>query len=347
MRSPFLILSTGLLIFMLSCKNKSHSTAHVEPAFYHWKTRFAPGPYEKQILQQQNIRSLYLRFFDVAWDDTYQQPIPIAQVRINEPDTAGLNHIQFIPTIFITNECMRNISPEQCKPLAQKISALIQSIAQLHHLPTGNEIQIDCDWTASTREKYFLLLSEIQKADTTHLYSATIRLFQIKYAAEAGVPPVKKGLLMCYNMGNLKSPATQNSILDVAEVKKYISNLDNYPLPLDVALPVFDWYVLFRNGQYSGLIQNIPLQEITAIAKPAGVHHFEITKDTLLGKILLQKGDRLRQENCSFEDIMQTTLLLHQQLKQPPGRLVLYHLDSITLSKYSPHEIKTIFSSLH
>ena len=71
------------------------------------------------------------------------------------------------------------------------------------------------------------------------MLSATIRLHQLKFIGESGIPPVDKGLLMCYNMGDLHRLRISNSILETAELKKYIKQLSVYPLKLDVAfLPV-------------------------------------------------------------------------------------------------------------
>ena len=341
----------GLMVavaYLMACNinNDKKNSLTITPAFYHWKTTFNPTGFEKNVLQQNKVEHLYLRFFDVSWDDTYQQPTPIAQLRFGDTSLKE-NRLQIIPTVFITNECIRNIKPEQCKLLAHNIVKLISSISASNGIDSIKEVQMDCDWTASTKEKYFSLLTELQKIDTVHLYSATIRLFQIKYAAEAGVPPVKKGLLMCYNMGNLKSMATQNSILDVGEVKKYISALNKYSLPLDIALPLFQWYVLFRQGAYAGLVQNISAKEFQSFSKPISSNRIEIIADTVFKNTTFKKGDMLRLEECSFNNIMKTADVLKQKLKNENRRLVLYHLDSITLNKYSTHEIKSVFSSLH
>ncbi len=343
----FIFLFTVTAYFIVGCKPAIKKGAIPEPSFYHWKSVFRPTPSETAVLKNNGVENIYIRFFDVAWDPTYLKPTPIAQVRFADTAFIKSNHLQVIPTIFITNECIRYIQPDQCKALAENIHRLINNIAAVNNITAINEIQIDCDWTASTKEKYFSILTELQKIDSVRLYSATIRLFQVKYVAEAGVPPVKKGLLMCYNMGNLKSMETNNSILDPAEVKKYTSNLDKYPLPLDVALPLFNWYVLFRNNSYAGLVQNINQDSLKQYSKSIGANRIEITDDCELNNISLKKGDVLRYEGCSYEDIMAAASILKQKIKADSLRLTLYHLDSITLSKYSNHEIKNIFRSLH
>lgn len=335
-------------IILAGCNNgKKKVVATIYPAFYHWKTVFAPTAFEWNIAEQNNVKDIYLRFFDVSWDNDYSKPLPIAQLRVPDATVFSQKKITAIPTVFITNECIKNIRPEQCKPLAENIYRLINDIATINSIDSIKEIQIDCDWTASTKDKYFSLLTELQKLDTLHLYSATIRLFQVKYISKAGVPPVKKGLLMCYNMGNLKDPAISNSILDPATLEKYISGVNDYPLPLDVALPLFDWYVLFRQNEYKGLIQQVDGTALKAITKQVNKNRWQILQDTSWKNIVLKKGDILRYENSSYKDIMQSAEMIKQKLHNRQLRLSLYHLDSITLSKYSAHEMEAIFRSLY
>lgn len=343
----FLLCITGLLFNACTGNNNRSPGVTTEPSFYHWKSFFAPTNSDLAVLKNNKVKNIYLRFFDVDWNTTNNQPSPIAQVRIPDAAIFSDQKLGVIPTIFITNECIQKISLEQCGPLAENIYKLINDIAVINKIDSIKEIQIDCDWTASTKDKYFSLLESLQKIDTLRLYSVTIRLFQVKYKNDAGVPPVKKGLLMCYNMGNLKSPLTNNSILDVDEMKKYTSNLDTYPLPLDVAFPLFSWHVLFRENGYAGLIQNINNEELKWLSKQVGKNRFEIIRDTTWNNVSLKKGDVLRYENSSYEDIMESAAAIKQKIKNTSLRLSLYHLDSIILSKYSTHEIENIFSSLH
>ena len=335
-----------LVISLCGCNTKSASPIlDTDPAFYHWKTEFAPTPSEWNILRHHKVKELYIRFFDVAWDPNFKKPLPIAQLRVGDRTIFSKETIGVIPTVFITNECIKNIQPEQCRPLAENIYKLITGIAAVNALDPIREIQIDCDWTAASRDKYFSLLQHLQQIDTLHAYSATIRLFQVKYKKDAGVPPVKKGLLMCYNMGNLKSIETRNSILDPGELKKYTGNLQDYPLPLDLALPLFSWYVLFRENKYEGLIQGMNGEVLKTFAKPLGENRFEIMKDIELNGYRFKKADLLRYESSSYENIMKAASILKQKINNKHLRLSLYHLDSIILSKYSTHEIEAIFSS--
>ena len=345
MRCLIIFIATSLLLS--TCSDQKKSGKIIEPAFYHWKSVFNPTASDLATLKTNGSNTIYLRFFDVAWDETYLKPSPIAQVRIADSYFIKSNQLQIIPTVFITNECIKNIQTEQCNSLAENILKLINEIAFVNSIGAIKEIQIDCDWTASTKEKYFSLLTKLQQIDTQHLYSATIRLFQVKYAKEAGIPPVKKGLLMCYNMINLKKLETKNSIIDPEEIKKYTGKLDQYPLALDVALPVFGWYVLFRKNTYAGLIQNLNDDSLNQYAMKLAQNRFAINKDVVLNNTAFKKGDLLRYEGSSYTDIMAAASVLNQKINTDSFRVVLFHLDSLILSKYSVHEIKNIFRSLH
>ncbi|HQW84267.1 MAG TPA: hypothetical protein PK987_07405, partial [Ferruginibacter sp.] len=202
-------------------------------------------------------------------------------------------------------------------------------------------------WTASTKNKYFALLNNFHALKPNTTLSATIRLHQVKYVAKTGIPPVNRGLLMCYNMGNLKDPATKNSIIETAELQKYISGLVSYPLPLDVALPLFDWKVLYRNNVYKGLIQNLPNMVFNNSFSQKKENRYVILKDTLLQGYNLQNGDIIRDEQSNYKEIISAAKAVNHQLKNTRLRVSLYHLDSVILNKYTNHELESIFNSLH
>lgn len=329
----------------LSCKD--HSQRRIERSFYYWKSIFRPSDTEKKELGDLHINTLYIKFFDVDWNDHLQQAEPKAIIRIDDTAFLRTANIKIIPVIFITNECLYQTDSSQINMLADKISVLFKSILSMYDINNIPEIQFDCDWSASTSSKYFSLL-KIMKLNTAYLntsLSCTIRMHQVKYASKAGVPPVDKGLIMCYNMGNLKDPNTRNSILQSDEVKKYIGNLSSYPLKLDVAFPLFEWCVLFRNNEYKGLIENTDILNCGAVEGMNNTMHF-VLRDTLVNGISLKKDDIIRYEKSDYNEIMQSAALIHDHLKTQDIRLSLFHLDSVILSKYPYDELENIYNSL-
>lgn len=333
------------LLFFLACNNHQPAVKKTERGFYYWKSVFNVSPYEKQHFDSLHASTLYLKFFDVDWNAVTKQPNPVAQVRIS--DASFLQKTNLVPVVFITNECIAKIDSSQVDPLAVNIAKLLNQLVSIHKLDSIREIQIDCDWTASTKNNYFNLLQKIKSLEKNKLLSATIRLHQIKFISRSGIPPVDKGLLMCYNMGNLKKPSTTNSIIDPVELKKYTANLPAYPLKLDIALPLFEWKVLYRNNVYAGLIQNLPDSILKKSFTDKDNNRYTFLCDTLLAGYSFKKRDMLRSETSDYHDVIKAGEEISKRLSQNNIRVSLYHLDSITLSKYSYDEIENIYNSIH
>lgn len=332
-------------VLVSSCNSKIKQQRNVTRSVYYWKSIFKLSGFEKQKLDSLKINTIYLKLFDVDWHAASASPVPVAQIQIT--DKEYLQQKNIIPTVFITNECIYKIDSTQTADVANKIITLIKSISAINHFKTVKEIQIDCDWTVGTKDKYFSILRTLKLLDSTVLFSATIRLHQIKFVAKSGVPPVDKGLLMCYNMGNLKNPATNNSIIERNELKKYISNLARYPLPLDVAFPLFEWKVLFRKGNYAGLIQKLPDSILNKSFAAKKNNSYSFLKDTLLYGYEFKNGDMLRSETSNYNEIIAAANEIDQRLANKNVRVSLYHLDSITLSKYTTHELENMYNSIH
>jgi len=329
-----------------SCKEERKDNRKIERSFYYWKSAFKLTDFEKHRLDSLQVKNIYLKFFDVDWDDEKQIPMPVAKLQTlrNKYNDSFL----ISPVIFITNECIQKIDSAQIVKLSVDVHSLLQQIIEANSFNSIGEIQFDCDWTASTKDNYFLFLKTIKKiwANTPIPISATIRLHQIKFFSKTGVPPVYKGLLMCYNMGNLKNPATKNSIIEAAELKKYIGHLSDYPLPLDVALPLFSWKVLYRRNSYTGLIENLPDAVFSGDFVAKKDNRIELLKDTLLQGYDLKKGDVLRSEESDYSEIIATAAAINSKLKNTPLKVSLYHLDSVILNKYSLNELEAIYNSL-
>jgi hypothetical protein len=275
----------------------------------------------------------------VGWDELAHTSKPLAPIRFENIPSGKLS---ITPVVFITNETLQHATVTQMDTLAANIVRLLSSIAITNKLSLSNEVQIDCDWAAGTKEKYFYLLKNIRQQSflNNKTLSATRRLHQLKFISTSGIPPVDKGLLMYYNMGNLRQPQTKNSILDVDEAEKYITNVSSYPLPLDVALPLFDWYVWFHQGQYKGLIHTFELEN-TSLAN----ERIQFDKDTTVNGFTFEKGDWLRYEGSATEEIKEAAKSIRRKLRQSELTLIFYHLDSANLINYKPHELEAIYNS--
>jgi hypothetical protein len=344
MRTVFLFLVIVYVLCVGGCGKKPKQQRFIESGFYYWKTNYRLNDFEKAHLDSLKTKTLYIRFFDIDWDENLKKELPAGQIQFYEnPDTS----FTAIPVVFITNESVRQLNAAAIPKLAANIISLVEKTCSSFSINKVQEVQIDCDWTAATKDNYFYLLNEIKKHSflKNKKLSATIRLYQLKYADKTGVPPADKGLLMCYNMGNLKNPATDNSIIETAELKKYINSLSAYPLSMDIALPLFEWKVLFRNNNYAGLIQNLPddsLKNNLSVKQSGNRHSFN--QDTKVAGYSFLSGDMLRDEKSNYDEVLTAAKEIAGHLKNTRPRVVFYHLDSVILKKYTSHELQTVFN---
>lgn len=337
-----ILITAGFTLFSCTPENVRRQ---VEPSFYYWKSVFNISNFEKQKLDSLKVKTIYLKFFDVDWDEALNKSLPVAKLQTVTGALPGGTAV--IPVVFITNECIQKIDSSQVEKLAENIYSLVLEIKEANDFISIPEIQIDCDWTAGTREKYFRLLNKLKLLTTNCKLSATIRLHQIKFMSKTGIPPVDRGLLMCYNMGNLKNVSAVNSIIDTKELKKYTGNLQNYPLPLDVAFPLFNWKVLFRNQLYAGLLEELPDTALSASWCSKTGNRYLVLKDSVVQGYALRKGDILRDEQSDIKEVLETAAEISKRLKNTPLRVSLYHLDSVILAKYTTHELESIYNRLH
>lgn len=332
---------TPCLFFILliaSCKQREERT--VQRSFYYWKTVFQLSPKEAQTLKELSVSKLYVKLFDVDWDNASGSAKPVAKIIFKERPPGD---VVITPVVFITQEPLQRLNEAGLDSLAKNIATLLSSITTANKLSWSNEVQLDCDWTAVTKEAYFHLLQQLKQQPffQRKTVSATIRLHQLKFVSQNGVPPVSKGLLMGYNMGNLRRPQTTNSILDEDELKKYINNLKTYPLPLDVALPVFDWWVLFDGPEYKGLLRDFKLTGEEAAKK-----RLRFTTDTVISGREFKAGQWLRHETSDAETVKRCAALIGKKLNAKELSVILYHLDEEALTKYSLHELESFYSNL-
>ncbi|MBS1902624.1 MAG: hypothetical protein JSS75_02865 [Bacteroidetes bacterium] len=315
-----------------------------ERAFYYWRSVYAPTQYEHNVCDSLHVRTLYVKFFDVDLGQN-GRPSPVATLRFASlPDST--THI--IPTIFITQACLNALQGSEADSLAAHISTLTAQMIAFARLRSVPEIQIDCDWTGKNSPVYFQLLRALRSSPLLHgrQLSATIRLYQLKFISKVGVPPVDRGMLMCYNMGDLTDPNAQNSILDVSVLRQYASSMKAYPLALDIALPIFEWNVLLRDGKYKALIRDLPESELARIAAKIAPHQYSPMLDTVIDGYALKGGDIIRHEAVSPDALEESAKLASANLVHTPGRIAFFHLDSTTIASYHVEILDRLYRRL-
>ena len=340
----FYLLFAGLSLFPFSCSDSNNHA--VTPAFYFWKNSLKISAPEFEYLSSLHCKKLYIRFFDVDWEGQDAVPLSILENDSKIPDS-----IEIIPTVFITNRTMLNIADQDIPELADKIAGKIGQLSNHFQHNQIPEIQFDCDWSANSQKKYFQLLRLLKSHFTNQnkKISATIRLHQVKYFKKTGVPDVDRGVLMFYNMDDINDWETTNSILDIAKASPYLYNFETYPIPLDIALPIFKWGLVFQEEKLVKIINNLDqsdLQDSTRFHK-IGENRFEIIKSTYIKGYYLYKNDQIRLEKTDIEDLKKAADLLSPLISNQELNIIFYHLDSTLTADYPYEALQDIYRRFH
>ncbi|MFN0177101.1 MAG: hypothetical protein ACKVU0_20840 [Saprospiraceae bacterium] len=334
-------------------------------AFFYWETTLDISESEHGLMDSLGCKKLYIKVLDIGRNAETGEIEPYSLTEIS--DTGGLAGLEIIPTVFITNEVFQNISEEKTGWLAKKIAV---SLPFTRHSPQGegglgHSLQgegglvkttaflFDCDWTPSTRESFFLFLKKIRAElrPGTSL-EATIRLHQYKFPNRTGVPPVDRGMLMFYNTGDVDEEGERNTIFHPDDALKYVDGAPkNYPLPLDLALPLFSWGLVFREGELWKIVPGpMPFEEMRQSKKylehpatePFSACLWEVKDGTFLGGHYLRPGDHLRVSTTSPELLFRAASLAQKLDLANDAVLAFFHLGIARSEHFSAQQLDSV-----
>lgn len=367
----FVILSSG------SCENEHE----VIRSFCYWKTNLYFQEEEDSLIKKLDVKHLYVRFFDVDYNPYSKEPLPVAtiwDVSLNKSNP------EITPSIFITNEVVLKSDKKQLDSLAVRMAKRIQQIGEkMNNSKAENlassivypkdyckqenrkrlnydsvksielsklkvdfkEILIDCDWTEKSQKNYFYLLKQIKSQFPSSKITATIRLWQYKYASKAGIPPVDKGLLMCYNITKPEDFQTKNSIGTSDELAQYITHSD-YKLKLDIALPLYSWAVAFRGNQFKGILSDYDqLLKDTLKVKKTSDSKYVLQDDVLVGQTYLRNGDEIRIEKISNDELDKMTSILKSKIQiDNQTKVTFFSFDKKYINDYGTENISNYYA---
>ena len=336
MRASRFTLACGVLCAMVLSSCSRQTDVQPVRSMYYWRTVFTLSQAERDFMKAHHVERLYVRYFDVVLNEQ-GEPMPNATIKFEAPSpnpTAspdpskgrgdanelpvcsplpleGLGEV--IPVVFITNDCMARTH----EGLAEKVLTRVLQMNETHDVKGVSELQIDSDWTITTRRNFFAFLDELRplaKAKGIAL-SATIRLHQLSQP----VPPVDRGVLMVYNTGDVTRFDCHHPILDLNDVRQYLRHLKNYDLPLSAAYPLFSWRVLFRNGRYVGIMPGDDLPGID--------------------------GDSIALRQPDMPHIMEAREAIGRLRSDIHHEVILYDISEQNITRFKTNDYETIFGN--
>lgn len=329
-----------LATIILGC-NKSKPD-HITHAMYVWDERSHYdylSTKELEFLKSNKVEQLFCKLADVSWNEIdHAFPYDIKQL---PNDEVLKTFMDITPCIFIENEVMLKSTQVELEYMAEKIAARIKKY-DAH----TKWCQIDCDWSAQSKDNYFFFLTTFKKhLDSTKL-SVTLRLYQYKYPEKTGVPPADRAMLMLYNFNSPSVYRKENSIFDKAEATKYISD-KKYPLPIDFALPAFSWNIVYNHeDKFVGFLTlNDTLKNISYI-KPISDNMYEITADTTTETYYLRKGYKLKSEQIKRKELKEAYSLIDKFKNTDTFSVALFDLNDHTLKTLIEEDNEILYNSI-
>jgi hypothetical protein len=370
----FQLLSAILpLIFLISCTGDDKPNRSV----FLWKSKQVLEKTDRNRIRALGITHFFVRYADVHWNPIYQIVEPVAG---SDPEYFSRIPYQITPVFFITNDVLVNSNNDNLLKLASNIASLYYGIhhefaenyADALYYQFGNysnnverplffcnidsmakrwqnrnhSLLIDCDWTVSTQEKYFSLLSEIAKLLPDIEVQSSLRLWQYRDYKLSGVPPVDRCLLMCYSTGDPANPDEHNAIVDYQTIQEYI-NHSHYPLELDIALPVYSWATLFRNRKLVGIISPMSLKELVADSSTYSridSTHFTVKLDTVMGNTYYRYGDEVCYQGIEANELMKISEWVDRMIDPSSNdKISLFSYDTLYFNQIGNENIKKVF----
>lgn len=326
-----------LMVLTAACRHQKKPLS-----FYYWKTQFTLNDYEKGVLTEHAITSLYVRYFDVDFKPEGKEPEPVSPIKLD----SSIRAYRITPVIFIRNRTFERLEATAIPMLVKNVTFLVNLINKSQGI-APQQIQFDCDWTERTRDKFFEFIKQY-RALTNQTISATIRLHQVKYKEITGVPPVDYGVLMYYNMGAINGD-NNNSIYEKSIADKYNDYIKSYPLAMDVALPVFSWGLTIRDGKVVELLNkiNFPQFENDSNFIKVVSDRYQAKHACFKSGYYFKENDQIKQEHVPAGDLLDITNQINKYTNHKIGKLIFYDLDSTNLVQYDKDVFEKALNNLN
>ena len=152
------VLACGVLLAVVLSSCSGQAEEPPVRSMYYWRTVFSLSRAERDFMRTHGVERLYVRYFDVVMDGQ-GEPMPNATIKFPEASSQPPPEGALIPVVFITNDCMAR----RHEGLAEKILSRVLQMNETHDVEDVDELQIDCDWTITTRRNFFAFLDELRE----------------------------------------------------------------------------------------------------------------------------------------------------------------------------------------
>jgi len=368
-----------LQMLLFGCNRNSKQTKN--RSFCYWRTTYQVDSVEMAVQNKLAVNHLYIRYFDLDWNSAFDQAVPVGMVNFESP--AFYNQSDITPCVFITNTVFQKCEKKDLDELAGKVYLQIEhltddyvsryvnyymdsiravtdhtyeqydsleNIASTSVRKNFDDVLMDCDWTQSTKANYFYFLECLNKNLEHKKLGVTLRLWQFKNRKQAGIPMVDRCLLMCYNLQHPRDFNTYNSIATAQALEPYL-NEPEYPVALDIALPIFSWAVWFRDKKFKGIlsdVNNATIDNNPKLFTLLADNHYRFMVDTVIGNTYLRYGDEMRVEQISKDELNNIVKLIASKIDlNDNARITFFSFDTTYINYYGHQKIIDFYNAFN
>jgi hypothetical protein len=276
----------------------------VIPAVFRWRNTPGLDRRERLAVEEHQAQRVYFKIVDIDWGEGYGA-YPVSKVkvphewRVRDGQVAPwTDRVELVPCIHISNATFEKIDDAASLLLAKN---LLRKLRQ-ESPPTIHGVLLDCDWNATTRDRFFILAGTLNDSLDIPV-TAMLRLHQFADPSGTGVPPVDRCMLVPFNSGTAPDGVGNGSHFDEASAERYFRKSGSYPLPLDLALPAIGWGVHFRDEVAQGFLDEARLDEALMLGLLSGERNavMTVTREDPERRPELRLGDEVHVERISPE----------------------------------------------
>ncbi len=331
-----------LLLTFISCGPDVELGEYINPPtekgqhnvnFYYWKNKFNIGIDVQDSARELGATTLYVHFFDIVCEDGKATPMSVLHKTNWYEDGLDESYlwedsVKLVPVVSIDNNVF-SIDRYKKNKLAEDIVDLVNRTTKREF----TEVQLDCDWTETTKDKYFSLIYAVRKKLKGKRVSCTIGINHVRDSLSVGIPPVGRGYLKCYSLDS-------DSILSIQELKNNSSAIKGYPLQLDYAFPIYSWAVASNTSgevrQFEGLSkEELKGPDFEFVTE----NKYKVVEGSFVDNVFLNKDFTIEFKEVEVSSLRTAKQILDETLDHGYN-IVYFQLDEASVKKYSMEDLK-------
>ena len=325
-----------VILLLASC---SSSVKETSVSVYWWKNKVEITDEMLQFKQANNIHKVYCKVADFRYNQLHNTiDIPLIHEKLS------LEKQNVSPVLYIENDVFKHFSEDY---VFTRFKETIDKLMQRNIISDLTHIQIDCDWTLSTKDRYFQFLNKLKSS--FEIVGVTLRLHQVKYYKTTGVPDIDYGVLMIYNLSSVADFEVENSIYNYDLALSYLKGyLHNYPMEVKAALPAFAWAAHFHHERLVNILNFITYEELVKNENLTQLtdYRFVSKKAHFINAIPISKHDIIRYEEPNIESLKLLLGFLKQEVNQEKLEVIFFSLNAPFLIK-NQNRYEEVLSTLN